>query len=1111
MLRVCALFAGVALLLPGPARAANCANLPTQFLGGEFPSGDFFSNFNNACYTIPIPAGNGSNGKSGDLNAVYNQIYFKVNPQLQYILVGTFPNARYFSVTVYDEHAAISQTILDTNIVPLTSQYVNPFQPGAVFVPGQQYAVTINAGGTPGTQQTGCQTTGYNVDVNALDATVRHQGMDWNWDAALFQANPGFPLHVLDTPLHTNPNKAGVIEVRTYLDIDPAGSIPPPALIVRDVASGCAYPANYAEGTLQVLSLNPSGPGWLDSAQTQAHKTYEHGYVSKYCFQPDPGNLAWMRGSEYVPGDDPGSAYIKASVPANLPTNLAAAGEVIRIRGRVAVTPPTPCASGCSRTGAEQLRYASLSFQDFGGITLASLADNAFTKDPNGYVTLIVGTGAAIPSWITPANGYTFLDLTAIAGYQQLNTLEIRNILPSSAFNCSGQVVPFNTTEYTSAGGLMGEYLPEVDYPLASSLPSLAVPLIRPNSCGIFPDGQAQPPASCGVSPTPPEMIQTVTSQCAGPGCNQVTAQPAPPLTITGAGFGNFPDGLPFTGNSSYLEITDTTQSWDAGYGQDVCNFAISSWSYNLIQLVPNVGQSGICPLLPGDQLTVKVWNPQMPASPAAVAVTTVGNGITFSSSRLNFGNVTVGASVTLTETLTNQSSTPLQITGAGASGGFTEVSNCTGPVATGASCSITVTFSPAIVGVQTGYLSFGSNLGPPQSIDLSGTGVGVVLNLGKTTVAGGNPINANSVSQLDPAAPAGEAITLSSSNPAVAAVPASVSIAAGATSSPPFNINTTSVASTTPVVVTATYNGVATSAGFNVYAASLSTITLADSSVISGLTTHGNSVTLDGGAPPGGAVISLSSDNPAAASVPASLTITANTRHTGFAVTAGFVTTVTPVVITATYGGRTLTATITVNPLALTSLTILPASVIGGVTPGQSSNTVALNAPAPPGGTVVALSSSNPAVAMVAASVTVAAGKTKSPSFTITTTPVAKTAQLTISATYNGVTQSAAFNVVPPMVTAVLLSQSTVTGGNSVPSNQVQLQGAAPAGGLSISLSSSDPAAAAVPAAVTVPAGAQVSQSFTITTSKVTSATPVTITATYANSSQPAILTVEP
>src|SRR5947207_2462866 len=155
---------------------ADCSTRPTQFTGSEFPSGDFFSNFSNACYTIPLATGNGQNGQGGDLNSVYNEFYYKVDPRYQLIITGSFPNARYFSITAYDSHGAVSQSLLDTNIVPLSSSYINPYQAGAVFVDGQKYAASMDFGGTPGTLQTGCQMNGYNVDVNKLDVTQRHQG-----------------------------------------------------------------------------------------------------------------------------------------------------------------------------------------------------------------------------------------------------------------------------------------------------------------------------------------------------------------------------------------------------------------------------------------------------------------------------------------------------------------------------------------------------------------------------------------------------------------------------------------------------------------------------------------------------------------------------------------------------------------------------------------------------------------------------------------------------------------------------------------------------------------------------------------------------------------------
>jgi hypothetical protein len=607
-----ALFVTVCLF-PGVAHAINCSNLPTQFTGNEFPNGNFFSNFNNSCYLIPFASGSGGS-QGGDLNAQYNKMYFKVDPRYQLIVVGTFPNARYHSITVYDAHGAPGQFIADANIVPLTSSYINPFEPGTPFVDGQKYAVPLGFGGTPGTLETGCMMNGFNVAVNSLDATQRHAGMDWNSDPSVFKTNPSFPLHVVDTPQHTNPNTAGVLMIRNYLDITPPSSQTSPYVIVRDVASGCAYPAAYALSTLQIVTDNVNtGSTWTDSAQADLHRVYEHNYLRELCFAGNPPNNAvgWSRGTEYVPGGIPDGSYINAQLKAGLPQTLAAGGNVIRLRFRMPVTPPTPCTNGCSRSGNEQLRYMSLSFEGPSGSTLASLADSTFTQDPNGYVTLIVGTGASIPSWITPANGYTYFNLAAISGYQQLQSLYIRNILPASTFNCAGNIVPYHTAEYTSTGGLMGDYLPVVDYPPAANLATVATPPAPTGGCAIFPDGEAGLAPACGVVTPDPISVVAVSTECAAPGCNQVFVQPQPPMSIIGHGFGDFPNGLPFAGTSNYLEITDTTQNWDAGYGGDVCNVVISSWAENLIELVANVNQNGACLLAAGDQLTVKVWNPQ--------------------------------------------------------------------------------------------------------------------------------------------------------------------------------------------------------------------------------------------------------------------------------------------------------------------------------------------------------------------------------------------------------------------------------------------------------------------------------------------------------------------
>jgi hypothetical protein len=95
------------------------------------------------------------------------------------------------------------------------------------------------------------------------------------------------------------------------------------------------------------------------------------------------------------------------------------------------------------------------------------------------------------------------------------------------------------------------------------------------------------------------------------------------------------------------------------------------------------------------------------------------------------------------------------------------------------------------------------------------------------------------------------------------------------------------------------------------------------------------------------------------------------------------------------------------------------------------------------------------------------------------------------------------------PALSALTLSPASVVGGNSA-QGSVTLTGAAPSGGVSITLVGNNTAAATVPASVTVAAGAS-SASFTVTTKPVTTSTALTITATSGGVSRTATLTVTP
>ncbi len=95
----------------------------------------------------------------------------------------------------------------------------------------------------------------------------------------------------------------------------------------------------------------------------------------------------------------------------------------------------------------------------------------------------------------------------------------------------------------------------------------------------------------------------------------------------------------------------------------------------------------------------------------------------------------------------------------------------------------------------------------------------------------------------------------------------------------------------------------------------------------------------------------------------------------------------------------------------SLQSLALNPTTVTGGT---SVQGTLALNSPAPTGGAIVTLMSSNTLAATVPATVTIAAGAT-STTFTVTTKTVTANAGVTISAIYAGVTKTAALTVQAP------------------------------------------------------------------------------------------------
>ena len=274
-------------------------------------------------------------------------------------------------------------------------------------------------------------------------------------------------------------------------------------------------------------------------------------------------------------------------------------------------------------------------------------------------------------------------------------------------------------------------------------------------------------------------------------------------------------------------------------------------------------------------------------------------------------------------------------------------------------------------------------------------------------------------------------------------------------------------------------------------------TITLLSMSLASNSLTGGNStsgtVTLSG--PSQFATFVALSSSSQAARVPAAVPIPAGASSASFTLKTTAVGATKTTTITANVGDVSMATSLTIFPPPISSVTIDPSSVPGGK---PSQGVVTLGSSSSYSGVVVKLSSSSPSARMPS-TVTVQPGKI-SASFEVTTTAVATNTPVTITATNGSNSASGTLTVLAPVVESLHLDPDVVTGG-SYSTATVTLDSPAPAGGLTVNLSSSL-AAATVPATVTVAAG-KTGATFTVNTAPVSATVSATIKAAAGSSSK--------
>ncbi|MCC7435447.1 MAG: hypothetical protein IT363_12240 [Methanoregulaceae archaeon] len=248
----------------------------------------------------------------------------------------------------------------------------------------------------------------------------------------------------------------------------------------------------------------------------------------------------------------------------------------------------------------------------------------------------------------------------------------------------------------------------------------------------------------------------------------------------------------------------------------------------------------------------------------------------------------------------------------------------------------------------------------------------------------------------------------ITSSNPALASVPSSVILPASQ-DHVTFPITVSGATSNTNVSINVRHGGFISQKTLTVVQSNVQSVSITPQVVIGGVATTAD-LTLTGNAPTGGRTVTLSSNKPAVASVPASVNVPSGQSTHAVPVTTFGVNSNQGVVITATTGAVSRTAFFAVNAPSLTSISIAPGSIKGGL---NATLTLNINGIAPTGGFSIVLFSGAPAIVILSASAGIPAGAVTH-NVNVPTTAVTSSTNVLIFATRSGIYKTTSLTVTP-------------------------------------------------------------------------------------------------
>lgn len=316
-------------------------------------------------------------------------------------ITGQYPDARYFSFTLYGGDQNALTSIYDQQILPDPGS-VNPF---------------LAAGGSG-------QPRDYTVHV-------------------LFANQPADPAPntVYAGPPSTVAGTVGFMVLRLYLPVgSPSGGVDYPKITVLD-----------AGGTPVSASEGACGDTFSIEGSYYDHYAQENAPAG----QASPANgttpaVSWTRSFDNGYGNLQNS-YLQVLVAHHW-------GQIVVAHFKAPTTPNTN--AGQPVFGSWDMRYWSIcTYDDTGTEVYGCVPDDAAPKDKEGYVTFVVSEAGQRPANATVADGISWVPW----GPQNEIQLVQRNLLPASSFAHASESIA-TPADNADAAKIMGRYYPTSAY-----------------------------------------------------------------------------------------------------------------------------------------------------------------------------------------------------------------------------------------------------------------------------------------------------------------------------------------------------------------------------------------------------------------------------------------------------------------------------------------------------------------------------------------------------------------------------------------------------------------------------------------------------------------------